>query len=89
MTELCGEFGISRKTGYKWLSRYQEGGMKVVEEHSRATKTVTCRTEATIEKLICGEKRLHPTWGLKKSQQRSHERSEARNSSIEVMLIAC
>jgi len=25
-TQLCQHFGISRKTGYKWLKRYQEGG---------------------------------------------------------------
>ncbi len=26
VTELCEEFGISRKTGHKWLARYREGG---------------------------------------------------------------
>lgn len=26
MTELCERFGISRKTGYTWLGRYEEGG---------------------------------------------------------------
>ncbi|HXU33213.1 MAG TPA: helix-turn-helix domain-containing protein, partial [Thermoanaerobaculia bacterium] len=25
-SELCREFGISRKTGYKWLKRYGEVG---------------------------------------------------------------
>jgi transposase-like protein len=28
VTELCGQFGISRKTGHKWLLRHAEGGMK-------------------------------------------------------------
>ena len=27
MTALCAAYGISRKTGYKWLGRYREGGM--------------------------------------------------------------
>jgi putative transposase len=65
-TELCREFGISRKTGHKWLSRHAAGGMKALEDHSRAPKSVTSRTEAAVERLICGEKRLHPTWGPKK-----------------------
>jgi transposase-like protein len=66
VTDLCLEFGISRKTGHKWLSRHAVGGMKALEEHSRAPKNVTCRTSAEIERLIVAEKRLHPTWGPKK-----------------------
>ena len=27
MTELCAAYGISRKTGYKWLARYETGGL--------------------------------------------------------------
>ncbi len=26
MTELCERYGISRKTAYKWIERYQDGG---------------------------------------------------------------
>ena len=26
MTELCDRYGISRKTGYKWLERFDAGG---------------------------------------------------------------
>ena len=36
MTALCEEFGISRKTGYKWLERYRERGVAGLEERSRA-----------------------------------------------------
>ena len=66
VTELCREFGISRKTGHKWLGRHAQGGMKALEDRSRAPLTVTCRTPAAIERLIVAEKRLHPTWGPKK-----------------------
>lgn len=66
MTELCVQFGISRKTGHKWVSRHAEGGMAGLAEHSRAPKSVTGRTSQEVERLICGEKRLHPTWGPKK-----------------------
>ena len=43
MTELCAEFGISRKTGYKWLARYQEGGPGGLYELSRAPQRVRGR----------------------------------------------
>jgi transposase InsO family protein len=36
MKELCKECGVSRKTGYKWLQRYQESGKKGLIDHSRA-----------------------------------------------------
>jgi transposase InsO family protein len=66
VTELCREFGISRKTGHKWLGRHAQGGMKALEDRSRAPLSVTCRTPAAVERLIVAEKRLHPTWGPKK-----------------------
>ena len=39
MTELCERHGISRKTGYKWLSRYRETGVVGLEELSSAPRT--------------------------------------------------
>lgn len=35
MTELCHLYGISRKTGYKWIERYIENGPQGLEERSR------------------------------------------------------
>jgi putative transposase len=69
MTELCRDFGVSRKTGHKWVARHAVGGMNGLAEHSRAPKTVTCRTSDEVERLICTEKRLRSTWGPKKIQQ--------------------
>ena len=36
MAALCGDYGISRKTGYKWLGRYREQGPEGLVERSRA-----------------------------------------------------
>jgi transposase-like protein len=44
VTELCVEFGISRKTDHKWLARHAQAGMKGLEERSRAPHGVTGRT---------------------------------------------
>jgi hypothetical protein len=34
ITDLCEQFGISRKTGHKHLERYAEGGLKTLEPRS-------------------------------------------------------
>ena len=64
--ELCEQFGISRKTGYKYLERYAEGGLKALGERSHRPHRFPQRTDAGIEALILGERRLHSTWGPKK-----------------------
>jgi transposase InsO family protein len=69
ITELCEEFGISRKTGHKWLSRYASLGKAGLVDQSRAPKCVHNRTSADVERLIIKEKRLHMTWGPKKLQR--------------------
>lgn len=66
VSELCEDFGISRKTGHKWLARYRQAGSAGLEERSRAPKCVSGRTAECVERLIVGEKRLRPTWGPKK-----------------------
>jgi len=40
MAELCGEFGISRKTGYKIFERYQECGIRGLTDRSRTSGAV-------------------------------------------------
>ena len=38
MTELCTRFGISRKTGYKWLGRYRQEGLSGLQEKPRTPR---------------------------------------------------
>jgi len=68
MSELCVDYGISRKTGYKWLGRYREGGVSGVRELSRRPRHCPHRTQESIERLIIQERRRHRTWGPKKLQ---------------------
>jgi transposase len=35
MSEICREFGVSRKTGYKIFERYKEHGLKALSDRSR------------------------------------------------------
>ena len=43
MSELCRRFGISRKTGYKWLRRSGDGGDEVFADRSRRPHTLARR----------------------------------------------
>ncbi len=63
MTELCGRYGISRKTGYKWLDRFGEGGRQGLGDQSRAPHHCPHRIAPDVAELICDVRRQHPTWG--------------------------
>ena len=65
-TELCTDFGISRKTGHKYLRRYQTDGRKGLHDRSRRPKKSPLTTGPVVEKLVLLERRKHPTWGPKK-----------------------
>lgn len=68
MTDLCEQFGISRKTGYKHLERYAAGGLKALAARSHRPHECPHRTSEVVEKLVVAERRLHRTWGPKKIQ---------------------
>ena len=63
MTELCARFGISRKTGYKWLARVAAGGRRALGDQSRAPHHCPHRIPDDIARLICEARRAHPEWG--------------------------
>lgn len=68
ITDLCEQFGISRKTAYKHLERYAEGGLKALQPRSHRPHSFPQRTDGEVEKLVLAERRLHRTWGPKKIQ---------------------
>ena len=61
---LCREFGISRKTGYKWMRRAQDG--EELDDRSRKPKRVSARTPEAIESKILAVRAEHPGWGARK-----------------------
>jgi transposase InsO family protein len=64
--ELCEQFGISRKTGYKHLERYAEGGAKALAPRSSRPHRSPARTDEEVIGLVLAERRQHRTWGPKK-----------------------
>jgi class 3 adenylate cyclase len=69
VSEWCLEFGVSRKSGHKWLVGHAEGGAAAVVDGSRAPHSVPQRTDDAVERLVVSERRLHPTWGAKNALQ--------------------
>ena len=63
MAELCARYGISRKTGYKWLARFDDGGRQGLEDRRRAPHCCPHRIAADVAAVICAARRQHPSWG--------------------------
>lgn len=66
MSALCREFGISRKTGYKMVERYFEGGCDGLKDCSRAPFHHPNMVVESVEQAIVTARQRHPSWGPKK-----------------------
>jgi putative transposase len=70
MSELCREFGISRKTGYKILNRYNTCGLQGLSDRSRRPYRQANQLPVQIETLIVRLKQDKPSWGAPKIRER-------------------
>jgi transposase len=68
MTELCREFGISRKTGYKIFDRYQECGVQGLTGRSGRPYRYSHQLPFQFENF--NVKREHTSWGARKIRER-------------------
>jgi len=66
MSELCERYGIARKTGYKWVDRYQASGPEGLVDQSRRPHSSPSATAQEIRQALEDLRRKHPTWGAKK-----------------------
>ena len=64
---LCREFGITRKTGYKWVERYKENAD--LSDKSRKPFTIANRTPIETEERIVVLRAENPGWGAKKLKE--------------------
>jgi transposase InsO family protein len=69
MTDVCREFGISRKTGYKLFNRYKEEGGSALTDRSRRPVRYANQLPPQIEGLIVRAKRDKPHWGARKIRE--------------------
>lgn len=63
MAEVCRRFEISRKTGYKWLDRYESGGVDALQDGSHAPHSNPRQVQERVEDEIVVARGKHPHWG--------------------------
>jgi len=68
VSALCQAYGISRKTGYKWLSLFKEQGKDGLQDRSRRPHNSPNRSKATLEAQVVALHDTYPYWGARKLQ---------------------
>lgn len=63
---LCRRFGISHKTGYKWLARFRAAGLQGLDEGSRRPLHSPGQTAPSLEAQVLAVRDEHPAWGGRK-----------------------
>ena len=66
MTELAAQYGISRRTGYKWLERYDAQGALGLHDRSRRPHESPHATDPELIAALLRVRYRHPRWGAKK-----------------------
>ncbi len=69
MSDLCREFGISRKTGYKIFNRYKEHGLEALCDRSRRPVRYANQLPEAVERMIIACRRDKPHWGARKIRE--------------------
>lgn len=78
ISELCRQYGISRKTGYKWIKRYREEGEAGLKNQSRRPEESPRKSTASTEGEVLAVREAHPAWGGRKI--RAHLEREGKNN---------
>ncbi len=66
VVELAHRFGISRKTAYKWIDRYDDAGPGALVDRSRRPLSCPHATPGAVVTAVLEARRHHPRWGAKK-----------------------
>jgi len=66
VSTLCDLYGVSRKTGYKWLKRFKEGGRAALEDRPRTPHSSPNAISDEVKQAVLALRRIYPTWGPKK-----------------------
>ena len=69
-SELCRRYGISRKTGHKWLARYSAEGPDGLQDRSHRPRTSPLTTEPHIIEEALALRQRRPRWGAGKIRAR-------------------
>jgi len=87
--ELCREYGISAKTGYKWRERFVQHGLSGLNDLSRRPHRHAAELGEAVVCAMVRLKQAHPHWGPRKIQalyQRKHGGEVPSESSFKRVL---
>jgi putative transposase len=66
VSDLCALYGISRKSGYKWIERYMHDGPDWAMDRGHEAAAVHNKTPPEVEQALMDMRLLHRTWGARK-----------------------
>ncbi|NNH58856.1 IS481 family transposase [Rhizobium laguerreae] len=69
MSDVCREFGISRKTGYKIFNRYKDEGLDALTDRSRRPVRYANQLPEPVTAMIVRLKKEKPYWGARKIRE--------------------
>ncbi len=70
LAELCRFYEVARGTGYKWIRRFEAGGLEGLQDRSRAPHAHPNAVSEEMEDLVIGVRERHPGWGAPKIRAR-------------------
>lgn len=90
MSELCIKYGVSRKTGYKWVDRYIRHGPAGLEERARRPHSNPNEIDPQVVQALLEMRLKHPSWGGKKllvkvGQRHPQWRLPARSTVCDIL----
>jgi transposase-like protein len=90
ISELARDYGISRKTAYKWIERYETGGPAALVDQSRAPRHHPNAVAAQVERALLELKGQRPLWGAPKLRRKLElalgaERCPAESTVSEIL----
>ena len=83
MAELCRYYRVTRATGYKWVERYELGGLEALRDQSRAPHQHPNAVPAEMEERVLALRAKHPSWGAPKIRAKLEREHGARNLPVE------
>lgn len=82
LSTLCKQYGISRKTGYKWLRRADADGAAGLQDRSRRPRHTNNKTADDVEQAVVALRRTHPAWGARKLRTRLQTMGQAEVPAV-------
>lgn len=62
VTEVARKFGVSRQSLYRWMARYEDGGLEALAERSHRPRCIPHQIPAELEARVLELRRIHPHW---------------------------